>query len=208
MSDSVKVGNPAVVGLAGFGLTTLLLQVHNLGLCSIGPVLAMGLIFGGLAQMIAGFQEQKIGNNFGFSAFVAYGSFWIGLGIIWILNSLGIYESSKTDVGWFLVAWTGYTTILWIASMWIHKAMFSTFTLLIAGFILLDLGHFGPAIFNTIACYVLILCALNAWYMMAGIIINDLAGRTVLPMGTPVISAGPAPASSQPATPDMVPANA
>jgi hypothetical protein len=51
-----KIGNPAVVGLAGFGMTTLILQFHNLGLCSLGPVLAMGLIFGGLAQMIAGFQ--------------------------------------------------------------------------------------------------------------------------------------------------------
>lgn len=53
-----KIGNPAVVGLAGFGLTTLLLQIHNIGLLGIGPVLSMGLIFGGLAQMIAGFMEQ------------------------------------------------------------------------------------------------------------------------------------------------------
>ena len=69
-----KLGNPAVVGLAGFGLTTLLLQIHNICLLGIGPVLAMGFVFGGLAQMIAGFMEQRVGNNFGFSAFVAYGS--------------------------------------------------------------------------------------------------------------------------------------
>lgn len=54
-----KIGNPAVVGLGGFGLTTFLLPLHNLGLLSLGPVLAMGVIFGGLAQFIAGFQEQK-----------------------------------------------------------------------------------------------------------------------------------------------------
>ncbi|MFA5642607.1 MAG: acetate uptake transporter [Bacteroidales bacterium] len=57
-------------------------------------VVAMGFIFGGLAQMIAGFQEQKLGNNFGYSAFTAYGSFWIGLGIIWMLNHFEIYQSS------------------------------------------------------------------------------------------------------------------
>ena len=56
-----KNGNPAVVGLAGFGLTTLLLQFHNIGILGLGPVLAMGLIFGGVAQMVAGFQEQKTG---------------------------------------------------------------------------------------------------------------------------------------------------
>lgn len=180
-----KIGNPAVVGLAGFGLTTLLLQIHNLGLCGIGPVLACGLIFGGLAQLIAGFGEQKVGNNFGFSAFVSYGAFWIALSIIWILNYFGMYKSNTQDVGWFLVAWTLYTAILWVASLRIHGAMAFTFTTLLAGFILLDLGHFGFPILNTVACYVLIVCALSAWYMMAGIILNDAAGKPILKMGKP-----------------------
>lgn len=183
-----KQGNPAVVGLAGFGLTTLLLQFHNIGLMGLGPVVSMGFIFGGLAQMIAGFQEQKMGNNFGYSAFVAYGSFWIGLGIIWLLNYFGIYQSSTTDVGYYLVAWTLYTAIMFIASLRVHKAMAFTFGTLLLGFILLDIGHFGNPVFNVIAGYELIICALAAWYMMAGIIINDLAGKTVLKMGSPLIS--------------------
>ncbi|HAQ20444.1 MAG TPA: hypothetical protein DCR40_14615 [Prolixibacteraceae bacterium] len=182
-----KMGNPAVVGLAGFGLTTLLLQFHNIGLMGLGPVVAMGFIFGGLAQMIAGFQEQKTGNNFGYSAFVGYGSFWIGLGLIWILNHFKIYESSTTDIGYYLVAWTLYTAILFVASLRIHKAMAVTLGLLLLGFILLDLGHFGDPMWNKVAGYELILCAFSAWYMMAAIIINDVAGKTVLAFGTPVI---------------------
>lgn len=182
-----KMGNPAVVGLAGFGLTTLLLQFHNIGLCGLGPIVAMGVIFGGLAQMIAGFQEQKMGNNFGYSAFVAYGSFWIGLGIIWLLNYFKVYESSPTDVGYFLLAWTLYTAIMFIASLWVHKAMTITFTLLLIGFILLVVGHLGNPAFNKIAGYELIPCALAAWYMMAAIIINDLAGKTILPVGKPFV---------------------
>lgn len=178
-----KLGNPAVVGLAGFGLTTLLLQIHNIGLLGIGPVLAMGLIFGGLAQFIAGFMEQKVGNNFGFSAFTAYGSFWIGLGIIWLLNHFNIYKASTTDVGWYLVAWALYTFILLIASFYVHKAMAITFILLEIGFILLIVGHFGFPKMNVVAGYELIFCALAAWYMMASIIINDLAGKVVLPVG-------------------------
>ncbi|WP_346863818.1 acetate uptake transporter [uncultured Draconibacterium sp.] len=179
-----KMGNPAVVGLAGFGLTTLLLQIHNIGLLGIGPVLAMGLIFGGLAQFIAGFMEQKLGNNFGFSAFTAYGSFWIGLAIIWLLNHFEIYSASHTDVGWYLVAWALYTAILTFASFYVHKAMAITFVLLEIGFILLIIGHFGLPKMNVVAGYELIFCALSAWYMMASIIINDLAGKTVLPVGT------------------------
>ncbi|GAB1419260.1 acetate uptake transporter [Bacteroidales bacterium] len=182
-----KNGNPAVVGLAGFGLTTLLLQFHNIGLMGLGPVVAMGFIFGGLAQMIAGFQEQKMGNNFGYSAFVAYGAFWIGLGIIWLLNFFNIYVSSATDVGYYLVAWTLYTAIMFIASLRVHKAMTFTFGTLLLGFVLLDMGHFGNPLFNVIAGYELIICALGAWYMMAGIIINDLAGKVVLKMGSPLL---------------------
>ncbi|TLX74031.1 hypothetical protein E9993_13080 [Labilibacter sediminis] len=179
----MKNANPAVVGLAGFGLTTLLLQFHNLGLMGHGPVLAMGFIFGGLAQMIAGFQEQKMGNNFGYSAFVAYGAFWIGLGIIWILNHFGIYKSTGTDVGFFLIAWTLYTIIMFVASFRVHTAMTFTFGTLVVGFILLDLAHFGMPALTKVAAIDLIICAGAAWYMMAAIIINDLAGKTVIPVG-------------------------
>jgi len=182
-NHSGKLANPAVVGLAGFGLTTLLLQFHNIGICGLGPVVAMAFIFGGLAQFIAGFMEQKMGNNFGFCAFVGYGSFWMGLGIIWMLNNLGIYTASHTDVGMYLVAWTLFTVILWIASMFIHTAMAFTFTTLLIGFILLDLGHFGYPIMNVVAGYELIICALAAWYMMAATIINDVAGKEILKSG-------------------------
>jgi succinate-acetate transporter protein len=182
-----RIGNPAVVGLGGFGLTTLLLQLHNLDLVSKGPVLAMGIIFGGLAQMIAGFQEQKTGNNFGYAAFVGYGSFWIGLSIIWLLNHFKIYESSRTDVGWYLIAWTAYTLILFFASLRVHKAMTVTFGLLLLGFIFLDLGHFTLDGFDIVAAWILIACAFSAWYMMFATIVNDLAGKKVLKMGKSII---------------------
>lgn len=180
-----KLGNPAVVGLAGFGMTTLLLQFHNLGLIGLGPVVAMGFVFGGMAQMIAGFLEQKMGNNFGFAAFTSYGSFWIGLGIIWILNHSEIYTSSHTDVGFYLIGWTLLTFIFWIGSLFIHSAMAITFSTLLLGFIVLDFAHFGFAELTIIAAYILIICALSAWYMMGAIIINDVANKQVLKMGKP-----------------------
>ena len=184
-------GNPAVVGLAGFGLTTLVLQFHNLGWCGVGPVLALAFVFGGAAQLIAGFQEFKSGNNFGYSAFVAYGAFWISLGIIWLLNHYKIYPVSTTDLGFFLVAWTLYTAIMWIGAMRIHSAMASTFTFLLLGFIGLDLSHFGFDSMTTPTAFVLILCALNAWYMMAAAIYAQVFGTEVLPLGKPWITPTP-----------------
>ncbi len=185
--NNMKLGNPAVVGLAGFGLTTLLLQMHNLGLCSLGPVVALGLIFGGGAQLMAGLMEQKTGNNFGFAAFTSYGAFWISLVILWFLNEKGVFVSSTTDVGYFLLGWTLITAMFWVGSLFIHKAMTVTFSTLLLGFILLDLGHFGAPVFNTVAAYVLIICALSAWYMMFTIILNELAGKEILKSGKPFI---------------------
>jgi succinate-acetate transporter protein len=183
--STTKLGNPAVVGLAGFGLTTLLLQFHNLGWCGLGPVVSMGFIFGGLAQLIAGFLEQKTGNNFGFAAFTTYGAFWIGLGIIFILNHLNVYKSSTTDVGFYLIAFTLLTLIFLAATLFIHKAMTITFATLSLGFILLDLVHFGFPELEHLAAIVLIICAFSAWYMLAGIVLNDVAGREILKMGKP-----------------------
>ncbi len=184
---SQKLGNPAVVGLAAFGLTTLMLQFHNVGWMDLGPVVWLGLIFGGLAQMIAGLQEMKTGNNFGYSAFTSYGAFWISLGLLWIGNHFGLYKASGTDVGWFLVAWTMYTAIMWVGSMRTNSALAWTFTTLLIGFILLDLAHFGFPGLTVIAGYELMVCALLAWYVMAHIIFADVFGRDVLPVGKPWI---------------------
>lgn len=185
--STIKLGNPAVVGLSGFGLTTLLLQFHNLGWCGLGPIVAMAFIFGGLAQLIAGFMEQKTGNNFGFAAFSTYGAFWIGLGIIWLLNYFKVYTSSTTDIGFYLVGFTLLTLIFWVGSLFIHAAMSITFTTLAIGFILLDIAHFGFPEATTFAAIVLIICAFSAWYMMAAIVINDVAKREILKVGKPWI---------------------
>ncbi len=182
-----KKGNPAVVGLAGFGLTTLLLQIHNLGFIGLGPVLAMGIMFGGLAQLIAGFQEKTNGNNFGYSAFVTYGAFWIGLCIIWLCNHFNVYPSNGIEVGFYLFAFMLYTGIMLIAALRIHTAMIVTFGTLFLGFLFLVLEHFFFPWMKTIAAIDLIFCAFAAWYMMAAEIINPLAGKEVLPLGTPLI---------------------
>jgi succinate-acetate transporter protein len=182
-----KLGNPAVVGLAGFGLTTMMLQFHNLGWAGVGPVVWLGLVFGGLAQMVAGLQEQKSGNNFGYTAFTSYGCFWIALALILIGNKYDIFKTSTTDLGWFLVAWTLYSVILWIGSLRISKALGACFTTLIIGFVLLDLAHFGYPSLTVAAGWDLLVCALLAWYVMAHIIFADLFGRDVLPVGKPIL---------------------
>ena len=184
-----KLGNPAVVGLAGFGLTTMLLQFHNVGWMGLGPVIWVGIFFGGMAQMIAGLQELKTGNNFGYCAFTGYGCFWISLTFLLIGNHYHLYTTSNTDFGWFLVAWTAFTAILWVGSMRISNALALTFTFLLIGFILLDLAHFGFPNLTVVAGYELMIAAAAAWYIMAHLIYADVFGRDVLPVGKPWLKA-------------------
>lgn len=189
------LGNPAVVGLAGFGLTTLLLQFHNLGWCGTGIVFCTALILGGAAQLIAGLQEFRCGNNFGYSAFTVYGAFWIALGLIWLVLDLQAIPGSiigdhlrisASDIGVFLLAFTLYTVIMWVAALRISWMMAFTFTALLLGFIGLDLVFLcGMKQLMTVVAIDLVICALSAWYMMAHVIFVQVFGRDVLPLGKP-----------------------
>ncbi len=171
-----SLGNPAAIGLGAFGATTILLQLHNLGVVGSGVVMWLAFIFGGLAQFIAGLQEFRTGNNFGSAAFVTYGAFWIALGGIFFSLQNGLFNITTADIGWFLVIFTGLTLIYFIGALKQNSAMAWVFLTLLIGFILLDIGHLVPnaSVFNTIAAVELIVCALAAWYLMAHVILTPL----------------------------------
>lgn len=110
---------------------------------------------------------RKLGNS-AVEALAGFGL--ISYGSFWIFNHLGIYHSSRTDVGIYLIAWTLLTFIFWISSLFIHSTMAFTFTTLLIGF---------PQL-TKFAEYDLIICALGAWYMMGSITINDVSGSQVI----------------------------
>ena len=189
----MKLANPAVVGLAGFGGTTLLLQFHNLGWCGVGAVLWMGLFYGGLMQLIAGYLEYTSNNNFGFSAFTTYGAFWMVLAGIFLGIKFEIFPCSGTDIGWFLVIFTIITAGYTVGALRTNKMLFWVFVLLLIGFICLDISHLIPGmkVFTRVAGWDLIFCALGAWYVMFHIIFAQMFGRDVLPVGAPYVDAAP-----------------
>lgn len=188
-----KLGNPAVVGLAGFGMTTFVLQCHNLGWCGIAPVLWLGLVFGGSAQLIAGLMEFKKNNNFGFCAFTGYGAFWISLCLMVIfgknpelVKAYPVLGFNANDLGFFLVAWTIFTFLLFIASMKHHTTLALIFLTLLLGFIGLDIKEFtGSAVAGTYAAYDLLVCAGLAIYLMTVTVYAESGIK--LPVGKPWI---------------------
>lgn len=181
-----KLANPGPLGLGGFALTTFVLNVHNAGLIDIGAALPLGLFYGGLAQLVAGFLEFRTGNTFGMTAFGSYGAFWISLASM-VLMEMNKWVAPDKVKGWLvttLVAWTIFTFVLWVASLKHSKALVWVFTTLLILFILLDVAVWtGSATITHIAGWEGIFCAFTAWYLMAAIVINDSYGKDVLPVG-------------------------
>ena len=97
--------NPAPLGLLGFGMTTVLLNIHNTGYYALGGmILAMGIFYGGFAQIFAGWMEWKKGNTFGTTAFTSYGLFWLTLVALIVGPKLGLWdETSKGLMGWYFL---------------------------------------------------------------------------------------------------------
>jgi hypothetical protein len=155
-------------------------------------------MFGGVAQMVAGFQEFKVGNNFGYSAFTAYGAFWLALAFIFLVMDLqglpnsiigGPLKITGTDIGYFLLAYTIYSAVMLVASLGVHLAMTLTFVTLELGFIGLDLVFLkGMKSVLTITAIDLIVCASLAFYMMGHVILLQTFGRDILPVGKPLVS--------------------
>jgi succinate-acetate transporter protein len=181
-------GNPAPIGLLGFGMTTVLLNLHNAGLYELNSmIIGMGIFTGGIMQVIAGIQEWKKNNTFGATAFTAYGSFWITLVAIWILpkTSFGTdFKSDEISMGWFLLMWGVFTAFMFVATLRLSKALQIVFGSLVILFLLLAIGDFtGIKSIKVIAGIEGIFCGLSAIYTCAAQILNEVYGKSILPIG-------------------------
>lgn len=197
---SEKTANPAPLGLLGFGVTTVLLNfVHNFNLGSVdGMILAMGLAYGGLAQVIAGIMEYKRGNTFSTVAFTSYGLFWWSYAFLNMLpnNSVtaGFYglPSSVSLVAYFFM-WGLFTSAMFFGTLkknralqFVFMSLAILFFLLVAKYALLAYTAYTATdleLFTRIIGVEGIICGLSAVYLAIADILNETYGKTVLPIG-------------------------
>jgi len=178
--------NPAPLGLMGFGITTILLNMHNIGLFGLSSmIIAMGLFYGGIAQIIAGIMEWKKKNTFGTVAFTSYGLFWIAFVAMVLMPQSGIIKQpGNYEVAAFLFLWGLFTLIMFIGSLKLNKALTVVFLLLSILFFLLAFADaLNLTTLKVIAGYEGILCGLSAVYAGAAQILNEVYGKTILPLG-------------------------
>jgi len=159
--------NPAPLGLLAFGMTTILLNLHNSGLFPLGSmILAMGIFYGGLAQVIAGIMEWKKGNTFGTTAFISYGFFWLTLVALITLPKMGLSDGPKgLSMVAYLILWGVFTGGLFIGTLRLSKPLQVVFATLTVLFFLLALGDYtGSATIAHLAGYEGLICGASAVY--------------------------------------------
>jgi succinate-acetate transporter protein len=181
--------NPAPLGLLAFGLTTILLNIHNAGYYGLDAmVLCMGIFYGGFAQLIAGAMEWKKNNTFATTAFLSYGFFWLVLGGIITFPKLGLATApTPLAMGWFLSVWGLMSVVMFIGTFRLNRALQLTFGLLVVLFGLLAAGDFlGNKSLTMIAGYEGIACGLMAMYTGLAQVINEVYRRVIMPIG-PVV---------------------
>jgi succinate-acetate transporter protein len=186
--DNGKLANPAPLGLMGFGMTTVLLNIHNAGFFPVSSmILAMGIFYGGIAQIIAGIMEFKKGNTFGTTAFISYGSFWLTLVAIWVIPGTGAPNGGATPVafmGWYLLIWGVFTFFMWLGTFGKNRVVQFIFLSLTVLFGLLAARDWtGSAMIGKIAGFEGIACGLSAIYLAMAEVLNEVKGRTVLLIG-------------------------
>lgn len=182
------LANPAPLGLMGFGMTTVLLNLLNAGLITStawSMILAMGLFYGGVAQVIAGVMEFRKGNTFGTTAFTSYGLFWISLVALLIFPKLGWFPAPDgASMAAYLAMWGLFTAYMFVGTLNKNKALQFVFASLALLFFLLAIGDFtGIALIKAIAGLEGILCGFSAIYLAAADVLNEALGRKVLPIG-------------------------
>ncbi len=190
---SEKLANPAPLGLLAFGLTTVLLNLHNAGLFGLNSmILAMGLAYGGLAQVIVGVMEYKKGNTFGTVAFSSYGLFWWSLVALILLPQTTLFGSTfgtslasdHTAMAAYFFMWGLFTFAMFFGTLKTNRGLQFVFMSLAILFFMLTTRELlgNPQWFNTITGIEGVICGASAVYLALAEVLNEAHGKTVLPI--------------------------
>jgi uncharacterized protein len=180
-----NTANPAPLGLCAFGMTTILLSIHNAGLTGLtSPIVAMALFYGGLAQLIVGLMEWKKNNTFGMVTFGSFGLFWISFGTLLILPAVNLAKApTAVDIAAFLSVWGLLIVGLFICSLKMHRILMVTLAAVVLLVVLLVAANLtGIHLIHLSAGIMGIIAGGLALYMGIGAVINEVWGSRVLPV--------------------------
>ncbi len=196
MSDKTHV-DPSALGLFGLAMVTLVASSQKLGITNgVSYVLPWAIFLGAFAQLVAGVLDYKKNNVFGATAFCAYGFFWLGMALSWLINAGVLGEGLKAgvDTRQMAFAFLGYlilTLFLTIGATQTNKVLLIIFVLIDVLFLGLAVSGFVTdgsvhTLFHKMAAAAELAIAIMSFYGSGANVLNNHFGRTFLPVGAPL----------------------
>lgn len=179
------IADPSTVGLASFGISLFVLSFSLAGI--LGPnavsiTIPLALITG-LIHLVASLSGFKKNELFTALVFGIYGMFWMVHGLINLGAALNWYVLDVQSLLIFLIAYTIFTAIIFIATLVTNKAVILTIGVLLAVFLCLDFGLAGNPKLVVLGGYLGMIDGLLALYLCAAGLLATMFGRAVLPVG-------------------------
>lgn len=190
----IEVADPTTLGLFGLAIVTLVASSQKMELTSgLSFVLPWAIFLGGIAQIIASLFDFKHNNLFGATAFSAYGLFWIGMAMSWLIK-LGIFGDTLAQavdvkqLGFVFIGYMILTIVFTISGLKMSKAMFVLLLFIVILFLGLALDSFGCGhVWHSVAAYSELAISLLTFYVLAAKYLNSFFGKDIIPVGSPIL---------------------
>jgi len=179
---------PAALGLIGLAVAAFVIGSGYLGLTSALDKILMVpwiLFFGATAQIIAGVVEFKRNNVFGATVFSTYAMAMFAIAFTLLFTIFGGVSFDISHYAFGLIAILMVSLIATVASLMTNKVFFCILLVVdiaVAGLI----PHYLISASSLIGGIFLLATSALAFYGALSILINSMAGKTMLPLGSAI----------------------
>jgi succinate-acetate transporter protein len=190
LPSATEYSNPALIGLLGFIVATYTANLGTVGIIGTNEIVWVGVIVGGFAQLVGGLLFFRLNNTFPFLVFTAYGFFWITTPMLTISDKIDFFKVSATSLGYWLLLWSGITTLFLFASLFVNRTFIVVNIFTVVGLALQGIGLLaGIRGLETVGGWSLIICTTVAAYGLFAMFMNGLLRQERFSLGAPLLTA-------------------
>lgn len=193
------IAAPSIMGLFGFMIATVMLGAWQAGWYGTAKtplvIWPFALVAGGLLQSAAAFYSLRARDGVAVAVHTAWGSFWIGWGILQLLVATHVMAPippgvASGSMGFWFIALTLVTFWGMLGSLAHSLGLATVLSTLTAGAALTAAGFFAGSLATQQAGGVLfVISAAAAWLVAGAMTLEHAFGRVVIPLGKPSLRA-------------------
>ena len=186
----ILAAEPAPLGLIGLAIAALVLASTDLKLASSAAkslMIPWTLFLGATAQLIAGIMDFRRNNIFGATTFTTYSLLWYSISLTLFITIFTGVKFDITHYAYGLIGFLIFSIILTVASLMTNKTLFAILLFIDLAIVALVLNILCKTAAEIVGVFLVLVSAFS-FYGAAGVLLNNMAGKTVLPLGKAIIT--------------------